>query len=507
VKIVAGVLSGLTLVGAVSQARAQPPSPPKVSVAWEEAERVSRTTATLQVVVNPLLRRGSPIHDQAFRALRDLGADDVRFVPWLPYPRLAVAELEPPGADRTSWDFSLVDPPVVDFFEATAGHPVVLNFSTTPQWMWKTPAPVAYPADPDQVVWDYTAGNELRDPTAAELGAYYARVAAWYTRGGFTDERGREHRSGHRFPIAWWEVLNEPDLEHKLTGPQYTRIYDAVVAAVRAVSPGTRFVGASLAYPRGAPGFFEHFLDPKNHAPGTPLDAISYHFYASPSADQARETQGFTAFEEAEGFLTGVRFIEQIRGRLSPSTSTMVNEVGVIADHLLGPDGRIPEYYWNLASAVYAYLWSRLAELGIDVVGESQLVGYPTQFPSVTMVDWTTGRPNARYWTLKLLQDSFTPGDTLVRTTADSASVHARGFVARSGARKLLLVNKRDRVVTVVVAGLAHASVALVDGTTPEGIGAREIEGDAVELQPYAVAVVSIPTSRAALQPPGPGLR
>ena len=481
------------LAGAVlaTRAAAEAPRPVKVSVEWGEVERVSRTTATLQVVVNPPLRRGSAIHDAAFRALRDLQADLVRFVPWLPYPRLAVAELEPPRDGRTSWDFSLIDPLVSDFYEASAGRPTVLNFSTTPQWMWKTPEPVAYPADPDQVTWSYTQGNELRDPSAAELAAYYGRLASWYARGGFTDEAGREHRSGHRFPIAYWEVLNEPDFEHRLTGPQYTRIYDAVVAAVRAVSPGTKFVGASLAHPREAPAFFEHFLDPKNHASGTPLDMISYHFYATPSADQPREAQGFTAFEEAEGFLTGVRFIEQIRGRLSPATGTMVNEVGMIADHLLGPDGRIPEYYWNLASAVYAYLWSRLAELGIDVVGESQLVGYPTQFPSVTMVDWKTGRPNARYWTLKLLMNAFAPGDTLVRTSVDSGSVHARGFVTKSG-RKLLLVNKRDRDVTVAVPGLARATFSFVDGSTPDGIGTRETEGGVVELRPYAVAVLSV---------------
>jgi len=475
-----------------SRATAEAPRPAKVSVEWDQGDRVSRTTATLQVVVNPPLRRGSAIHDAAFRALRDLRADYVRFVPWLPYPRLAIAELKPPRDGRTSWDFSLIDPLVSDFYEASAGRSVVLDFSTTPQWMWKTSEPVAYPADPDQVTWTYTQGSELRDPSAAELAAYYGRLASWYARGGFTDELGREHRSGHRFPIAYWEVLNEPDLEHRLSGPQYTRIYDAVVAAVRAVSPGTKFVGASLAYPRRDPAFFEHFLEAKNHAPGTPLDMISYHFYASPSPDQSRETQGFTAFEEAEGFLTGVRFIEQIRERLSPATGTMVNEVGMIADHLLGSDGRIPEYYWNLASAVYAYLWSRLAELGIDVVGESQLVGYPTQFPSVTMLDWTTGRPNARYWTLKLLKDSFAPGDTLVRTSVDSGSIHARGFVTRSGSRKLLLVNKRDRDLTVAVPGLARASVAFVDGSTPDGIGTRQTEGEAVDLPPYAVVVVSI---------------
>lgn len=481
------------LLGPPAGAVPEAPPPVKVTVEWTEVERASHTTATLQVVVNPLLRRGSPIHAAAFRALRDLGADHVRFVPWLPYPRLAVAALEPPRDGRTSWDFSLIDPLVSDFYEATAGRPVVLNFSTTPQWMWKTSEPVAYPADPDQVTWSYTQGNELRDPTAAELGAYYGRLASWYARGGFTDELGREHRSGHRFPIAYWEVLNEPDLEHGLTGPQYTRIYDAVVAAVRAVSPETKFVGASLAFPRRAPEFFEHFLDPRNHLPGTPLDRISYHFYASPSADQPREAQVFTAFEEAEGFLTGVRFIEAARKRLSPATGTMVNEVGMIADHLLGPDGRIPEYYWNLASAVYAYLFSRLAELGIDVVGESQLVGYPTQFPSVTMVDWTTGRPNARYWTLKLLKDALASGDSLVRTAVDSGAVHARGFLTKGGGRKLLLVNKRDRDVTVVVPGLSRASLAYVDGSTVDRIGRREIDGEAVDLRPFAVAVLSVP--------------
>jgi hypothetical protein len=219
---------------------------------------------------------------------------------------------------------------------------------------------------------------------------------------------------------------------------------------------------------------------------------ISYHFYATPTPDQSRETRGFTAFEEAEGFLTGVRFIEEIRARLSPSTGTMVNEVGMIADHLLGPDGRIPDDCWNLASALYAYLWPSLAELGIEVVGESQLVGYPTQFPSVTMIDWATGRPNARYWTLKLLRDNFSPGDSLVRTTVESAAVHARGFVRSDGSRRLLLVNKRDRGVVVSVPETARASLAFVDGSTADGIGPREIQGGSVALRPHAVAVLSV---------------
>jgi hypothetical protein len=135
---------------------------PKVTPRWDNVVRVSKTTPTLQVVVNPPLRRGSAVHDGAFKALRDLEADYVRYVPWLPYPRLGVAELEPPKDGKTSWDFSLIDPMTIDFLEATKGHPVVLNFSTIPQWMVKTDKPVSYPADPDLPVWDYTQGSDFR---------------------------------------------------------------------------------------------------------------------------------------------------------------------------------------------------------------------------------------------------------------------------------------------------------------------------------------------------------
>src|SRR5690242_8347315 len=83
--------------------------PQKIEIQWDKVNRVSSTTATLQVVVNPPLRPGSPIHDRVFADLQKLGADYVRYVPWLPYPKLGVAELQPPANGKTSWDFSLID--------------------------------------------------------------------------------------------------------------------------------------------------------------------------------------------------------------------------------------------------------------------------------------------------------------------------------------------------------------------------------------------------------------
>jgi len=64
-----------------------------LKINWNKVTRESKTVATLQVVVNPPLRPGSRIHDRVYQELKRLGADYVRYVPWLPYPRLGVAEL------------------------------------------------------------------------------------------------------------------------------------------------------------------------------------------------------------------------------------------------------------------------------------------------------------------------------------------------------------------------------------------------------------------------------
>jgi len=470
-----------------------------VTVHWDKVQRVSKTTATLQVVVNPPLRPGSKIHDRVYTDLRALGADYVRYVPWLPYPKLAVAELEPPAAGKTSWDFSLIDPMTIDFLNATAPHPVILNFSTIPQWMFKTPKPVPYPTDPDKPVWNYTQGTELRDPSMKELGDYYARLISWYTAGGFTDELGVKHNSGHHYKIDYWEIFNEVEFEHNTTPEQYTARYDAVAGAIHKVAPLMKFVGMALAGPCQVPKFFEYFLNPKNHKPDTPLDMISYHFYASPQPDESPEVYQRTYFTQADGFLNCVGFIESIRQRLSPSTKTTIDEIGSIAaeDGPQGEPGYVykpyPNSYWNLSGATYAYVFARLAAIGIDIAGESQLVGYPTQFPSVSMVDWETGAPNARWRVLELLKNNFGPGDKLVATAGAPQYVHAQGFVTKDGKHKLLLINKRNRDIEVPLA-VSGASAAVVDQTT-KGAPARveKLAGTNFRLPGFAVAVVTLP--------------
>lgn len=490
------IVASATLLG-----QSAPPAAPSIVVNWER-KTPNRTVPTLQAVVNPMLRRGSPIHDAALDALRKLGADYVRYAFWFPYPKLSVAELRAPDATQTYWDFQYMDPLVEDFLQASAGHNSVMSFSTIPQWMFPTPQPVIYPDDPNQVIWNYSQGTQLPDLNA--LGDYFGRLASWYTQGGFTDELGKFRSSGHHYDIRYWEVFNEIDGEHDTTPQQYVQRYDAITQAVLKVAPAMKFVGLALSAPSDAPRTFAYFLDPKNHQPGIPLDYISFHVYATPSGDQTLEDWQYTFFDRASEFVAVTRYILQIRDQLSPTTKVMVNEAGAIlsGDMTQGEPGHvekpIPSAYWNLAGALYGYLYIEMAKLGVDTVGESQLVGYPSQFPSVSMIDWTNGKPNARFTVLELIKNNFGPGDDLpiteVRSNgslAESDAIEAQAF-SREGHRKLLLINQRNREVTVELpAECLGATIETIGGVSPDAVK-QNVDTSKVRLLPFAVSVVAL---------------
>jgi hypothetical protein len=470
-----------------------------LTIDWSKIIAVSKTTPTLQLVENPMVRNSSPIHESTFRALKELGADYVRYVPWFPYPKMAVAELKPPSGGKTYWDFTYLDSTMEAFMNATSGHPSVINFSTTPAWMWKTDSVVKYPENAYEPTWTYNQGTQLRDTTMKELAGYYSRLVSWYTKGGFTDEAGKVHNSGHHYKIAYWEVLNEPDLEHNISPQLYTKMYDAIVTELKKVSPETKYVGITIAYNTN-PEWFEYFLNARNHKAGIPLDAISYHHYSTPAwPDQPLNEYQYIFFDKASAFLDKVRYIESIRKRLSPGTATMINEIGSIlrSPAITKP---IPDEYWNLSGAVYAHLFMEFSKMGLDVAGESQLVGYPTQFPDVSMMDWATGKPNARYWILKLIKDNFGPGDKLVSTTwheargeGEPASVSSQGVITKTG-KKIFLINKLNKETRVTLPPDARsASASFVDVSTGENPAQRmQLNDSTLVLKPFSVTVVDL---------------
>lgn len=490
-------LGGVVIIASVSLAQAPTGPPLTINVDWSHVIGTTKTTITLQVVDNPPLRRDSSIHDAAWANLSALHTDTTRLALWYPYPRLAVAELNPATATSTSWNFDDIDPIVEDFFHATTGHDSVFTMSTLPTWMFCDATPETIPASPDEAMWSYESGTKLCDATGRQAADYFARVASWYTRGGLTDELGQHHPSAHHERIAWWEVLNEPEYEHTINIRTYTKLYDQITAAVHMVSPQTRFVGLSLAEPTRSPAAFEYFLNPANHAPHTALDAISFHFYADAEAGETTGTETYSFFAQADAFVNAVRYIEAIRNRLSPHTQIHINEVGCISASDLNreQDESPPAFdspYWNLCGAVFAYLYAGLSAQSIDVLGASQLLGYPTQFPSVSLLNWQTGAPNARYRVLEMLHEHFTPGDTIVQASTAAQGVSVAAY-ARGKQRTLLLINKRSEPLTLRLESWRGAYEDHVGLDAANFIHHQSLENDRLQLGGYEVMVVTWP--------------
>jgi Glycosyl hydrolases family 39 len=493
------LLLGAFLSCAPAVRAAAPDLPIQISIDWLKVVATSRTNIAVQDCPEPPMYRGQPLHDKIYRALHDMNADYSRLQPWFPYPKLAVAELRPPERSRTWWDFKLLDEIVADFMQATAGHAVVFQPGTIPAWMTNSAA-VRYPENPEEIDWTYGSDGKFLNSTVQQFADYQARLANWYIKGGFTDENGVRHSSGHTYRFEYWEPLNEEDL--RFTPEQLTRLYDAAVESVRRVAPGMKFVGPTLADTATHPEYLTYFLNPANHKPGIPIDMLSYHFYTSSSSDETPPIMQRTIYRDADKFLDVVEYIEAIRKKVLPNVRTDITELGsIVAPPKEVPLSKpFPSSYWGLSGAVWAYMYGNLAAKGIDVVTAAELIDYPGQYASTTLVNWETGQPNARYWVVKLLHDNFGPGDHIIQQTPAAEEVqpnpaiqiYAQGFITPHDQRRVLLVNKRDRTIKVVVAGATGGEIQLVDQSTTAAPGVQKILRDTLQLPPSAVAVVTL---------------
>ncbi|CAF0918052.1 unnamed protein product [Adineta ricciae] len=578
-----------------------------IDVSWNSHDYDLHTIPTLQVVSNPLLaRQFSPIYKKIFANLKQLNADYARYAVWFPYPKLAVAELDPPSGlaqcgnvgqdffinlscernggviskidfasygtstgacgqmkqgqchaansttvvermclgkpkcsvpafvdlfgdpcygtvkrlliqvqcdppqNNTYYNFTYLDTMLEDFLDATDGHSRIISFCTQPTWLFKQDTPHIYPDNASLVDWEYPVGTELVDDTMQALGDYYGRLLAWYTRGGFIDEYGRKHTSNYYYNWDYTEIFNEVEAEHHMTVEYYTRAYDAVVQGIRRHTNNyaMKYVGLALAFHQF--DWFRYFLNQSNHAPDIPLDMISYHFYASGNS-RTNPLDWEPFFSQLDTFTLQVEQIEEIRKILSPNTRTTIDELGVILTDDNTPGApQFPPIYWNAAAALYAYAWAKISRLRIDVVGHSQLVGYPElpdlqlqpQFPSVALLNWTTGEGSAKYWTSKLLIDTVDIDNdqaVITRTTDTSGqNIFCQAFVGINGRRWVLIINKRYANVDVFLPGATGGRMQIVNEASGFGPATEvTLTLSTVTLSPFSVAIVHMPTASA----------
>ena len=169
---------------------------------------------------------------------------------------------------------------------------------------------------------------------------------------------------------------------------------------------------------------------------------------------------------------------------------------------------------WNAAAGVFAYAFGTLAEHGYLVVGHDQLVAgtWPDNEPTVAMLDWVTGDPNAKYYVTQLLASTVGAAVEKALFRVVSSVLHGGGdgraivyalpfrFTTAAGGKKkgVLLVNKKAAPVGVTLNGLAGARGKVVEvapgfeggpGFQPPQDRAISAEGH-VHLGPLAVAVL-----------------
>jgi hypothetical protein len=507
-----GILFALLAAMAAIPALAAPPAEngsASVTAQWTNIERVSDTVPTTQILAHAFTMRSNPLHDPLFRALRNLHTNDTRLQFWFSVTNLALPELKEPTATETFWNFKYMDELVADYYANTSGRHHI-NMGTIPRWMFKVP-PVTIPSDPAASFYAYTDGTRgdlLKDPSGKQFADYQVRLFEWYTKGGFTDELGKYHKSGHYYKIDYWGVLNEPDFENKITVEQYTRIYDAVTTAIHKIDPEVQFFGPEVS---GAEvSWAKYFLNPKNHSPEAPPVAwFSFHNYVNapndPSTWHAKyftdPASGPTDGASANAFAERIQQVMKIRDGLSPKTKLIVDEMGTFdvvkpgeeACRANEPYTAFNPLYWNANGANWAVNFITAERLGLPLISVSQMVGYPTQCPSIAMFDPDTAKPNAHYWVLYLVNRNFGPGDKLAATRSSSEDVVAQASITPGG-RKVLLINTTDQPMDVDLSGvfyMPNLTAEVVDQTSGEDQPRQESLTDRhITLAPFTVAVV-----------------
>ncbi|HKO12017.1 MAG TPA: hypothetical protein VJV22_08615, partial [Acidobacteriaceae bacterium] len=150
--------------------------------------------------------------------------------------------------------------------------------------------------------------------------------------------------------------------------------------------------------------------------------------------------------------------------------------------------------YWNANGANWVDTFITAENLGIPLISMSQMDGYPTQCPSISMMDGETRKPNSHYWALWLVSHNFGPGDKLVTTRTSTHDIVAQASITPAG-QKLLLINTWDHPITVNVSGAFPSGTLqaqVVDQQSFEDAPRTDsVTGQQFTLAPFAIAVVS----------------
>jgi hypothetical protein len=140
------------------------------------------------------------------------------------------------------------------------------------------------------------------------------------------------------------------------------------------------------------------------------------------------------------------------------------------------------------------------------------LIGYPQlpnlqlepQYPSVALLNWTTGEGTAKYWTSKLLIDTadIDHDQAVITKTTDvgDQNVFSQAFIGQNGRRWVLIINKRYANVDIFLPNCTGGRMQIINEAS--GFGpATEVTLTLcqITLTPFAIAVIHMPTAESVI--------
>jgi len=119
--------------------------------------------------------------------------------------------------------------------------------------------------------------NGFRDATYQEFADYCARLVKYYNKDGFTDGDGHFHKSQAGWPITYWGIYNEPNI-NGFTAQEYVAMYNVVVPQMLSEDPTLKFVAVELADFSDEP---LKYLPTFVNSVKAQVDVVATHYYSS----------------------------------------------------------------------------------------------------------------------------------------------------------------------------------------------------------------------------------
>ena len=197
------------------------------------------------------------------------------------HTRMQILSQAIPETAPNTWDFTMVDNQVQPIL-GVGDHSPEFQIATAPAFM-------------------YVKGTQqFIDPTFAQFAQYAADLVRYYNKDGFM-VNGTLYKSPSPYPITWWGIYNEPNL-NGVSPQEYVQMYNALVPAMQAVDPSLKFVAVELSdFGTEEQKFIPTFVQGVT----AQVDVLGTHFYSTCN-QQSTDAQIMASIST---FVTGVKYL------------------------------------------------------------------------------------------------------------------------------------------------------------------------------------------------------